>query len=226
MGRIWSTGCMKWSEWIARTTAWLRYNHCSSASLFKSNGAVENHIERGALAQFDFPAARKQDGRKAHGRACACSDTGSPRAAVDDGSQRAATACEDGDARGVLTVGRSLLDGVLFADDLLIARAGVDRGQRRRKLVNRAAGECDGLETNRQLGVAFDPPATFGVGDHSLDVTADRQDDTSGDADRAAGAQIDIIAVLGRARGDGIFHSQKDVGALRNFGGESGESKT
>ena len=37
------------------------------------------------------------------------------------------------------------------------------------------------------------------------------------------GSQVNVIAVLGRARGDGVFHTQQDVGTLGDLNGEGGD---
>src|SRR5262249_11824098 len=160
--------------------------------------------------QFDFLAASEKNGRKADGCTGSRSDAGasSPSAFIDDGSKRAAASSENRDARSVLAVGRSFFDGVLIADNFLIAISGIAGSQLGRELVDRSGGQRDRLQANRQLGSAFDASTALGIGHDSLDVAADRQDDVPGDADGAAGSQVDVIAVFSCTRGDGVFHAQ------------------
>src|ERR1035438_9311227 len=123
--------------------------------------AIKDYVDRGTLAQFDFPAAREQDGGESEGRSSTAADAGALPTAVGHPADGGAGDAGPGDADRVGAVGCALLHLALFAHYFLVRAVGIHRSERGRHADDFAGGEGEGLDADAELGGSFDAAAAF-----------------------------------------------------------------
>lgn len=98
------------------------------------------------------------------------------------------------------------------------------RKQRRpgRKPQDFAAGQQERHQLNLELGLPMHSPATFGLCDYALRVTANGNYDVAVHAYGGHSPQMNSVADPGGARADGVLHIEEQMGACRDLGGHRG----
>jgi HEAT repeat protein len=169
------------------------------------------------VPQLDFLASRKQRGGETYRAARSSADTRALPASVRHASDAGAGTRKNRDLFRVPAVVRPLLDNVFFRLDFLTGFVGIHRTQPGRDLERFSAGKGQRLEPNSQLGPAGHFAAALGVGNHSLNVGAGRNEDLPIRGNRTRGLKIHLVAFAGRASVDRVHHTQQDVSAFGNL---------
>src|SRR5260370_545072 len=96
------------------------------SGLVHRHRSLEDHVDRRALPQLHFAAARQKDVGQPHRAPGASSDSGSLPAPVGDSSDRGSRARNLGHSLGIDAFAPALLDSAFLGFDLLIRTVGID----------------------------------------------------------------------------------------------------